>query len=67
MADAAAAQHDDTIVGEPSLGTIDATMADAADAAAAATLVALPQPTAAAAGEFIAVSQRCTALYKLKV
>ena len=54
MADAAAAQHDDTIVGEPSLGTIDDTMADAADAAAAAALVALPLPTAPAAGEFIA-------------
>jgi len=52
MADAAAAQHDDTNVGEPSLGTIDGTMADAADAAAAAALVTLPLLTAAT-GEFI--------------
>jgi hypothetical protein len=52
MADAATAQHDDTNVGEPSLGTIDDTMADDADAAAAAALVALPQPNPAAAGTF---------------
>jgi hypothetical protein len=41
-------------------------MGDAADAAAAAALIALPQPAAAAAGEFIAASQRYTAMYKLK-
>ena len=51
MADAAAAQPNDTTSGEGFLGATSNAMADAADAAAAAALVALPQPAAAAAGE----------------
>ena len=53
MADAAAQQHNDTTSGKRSLSSTGDAMADAADAAAAAALVALPQPAAAAAGEFI--------------
>jgi len=52
---------------EPEGSAIDATVADPAAAAAAATLVALPQRASAAAGEFTDALQRCTALYKLKV
>lgn len=51
MTDTAAARPNDTISGQLSLSATDVTTADAADAAAAATLVALPQPAAAAAGE----------------
>ena len=54
MTDAASSQPKDTTSGELSLSTTLDAMADAADAAAAAALIALPQPAAAAAGEFIA-------------
>jgi len=57
MAEAAAAQHNDTTCGERSPSAISDAMADAADAAAAAALVALPQPATATAGQFIAASQ----------
>jgi hypothetical protein len=55
MTDAASSQPNDSSIEEPSLSTTLDAMADAADAAAAAALIALPQPAAAAAGEFIAV------------
>ncbi len=44
MTDTAAAQHNDTTNGEHSLSATNDAMTDAADAAAAAALVALPQP-----------------------
>ena len=54
MADTATQQHNDTTSGQSSLSSTTDVMTDATDAAAAAALVALPQPTAAATGEFIA-------------
>ena len=51
MTDAATSQPNDNSSGEPSPSTTSDAMGDATDAAAAAALVALPQPTATAAGE----------------
>jgi hypothetical protein len=51
MTDEASSQPNDSSSGEPSLSTPSDAMGDAADAAAAAALIALPQPAAAAAGE----------------
>jgi hypothetical protein len=53
MTDEASAQPNDRTIGEPSPSTPTDAMGDAADAAATAALVALPQPAAAAAGEFM--------------
>jgi len=53
MTDTAAAQHNDTTNRQHSSSTISDAMADAADVAAAAALVAVPQPATAATGEFI--------------
>jgi hypothetical protein len=55
MTEEAPSQPSDSTSGELSSSTPTDAMGDAADAAAAAALVALPQPAAAAAGEFIAV------------
>jgi len=63
MADAAVAQRNDTTSGQHSLSATSDAMADVADAAAAAALVALPQPNAAAAGKKQLACddvQRCT-------
>lgn len=57
MTDEAPSQPSDSTSGEHSLSSPSDAMGDAADAAAAAALVALPQPAAAAAGEFAAVQQ----------
>jgi hypothetical protein len=54
MTDEASSQPNDSSNREPSSSTIDNVMADATDAAAAAVLVALPQPAKAAAGEWYA-------------
>ena len=53
MTDEASSQPSDSTSGEPSSSTPTDAVGDAADAAAAAALVALPQPAAAAAGEFM--------------
>jgi hypothetical protein len=50
MTDEASSQPNDSSVGEPSPSTTGDAMGDAADAAAAAALIALPHPAAAAAG-----------------
>ena len=55
MTDEASSQPNDGTSAEHSLSSISDAMGDAAYAAAAAALVALPQPAAAAAGWFIAV------------
>ena len=55
MTNEATSQPNDSTSGEPSPSTPTDAMGDAADVAAAAALVALPQPAAAAAGEFITV------------
>jgi hypothetical protein len=55
MTEEAPSQPSDSTSGEHFLSSSSDAMGDAADAAAAAALVALPQPAAAAAGEFIVV------------
>jgi hypothetical protein len=62
MTEEASSQPNDSTSGEHSLSSTSDAMGDAADAAAAAALVALPQPAAAAAGEFIAAKQQCQLL-----
>ena len=53
MTEEAPSQASDSTIGEHSLSSPSDAMGDAADPAAAAALVALPQPAAAAAGECI--------------
>jgi len=54
MADEASSRPNDSTTGEPLSSIPTDAMGDAANAAAADALVALPQPATAAAGEFIA-------------